>query len=81
MLYIQEAQRLWDQEFGHMVAMFDDKKSTVSRVAWVNGYVYGKIDLMLTLEEELKQLIKDQKLYGVYDIEFQNGYLHGVSSK
>ncbi|OOW07595.1 hypothetical protein MF4642_16675 [Acinetobacter sp. MF4642] len=83
MLFIQEAERIWLSKFGHMNLPCDDSghKALVSKVAWVNGYVFAKIDLSLALDREIQQLIEKEKLHGIYDIEFNNGCLHGKRSR
>ena len=54
MLFIQEAEQIWLSKFGHMNLPCDDSghKALVSKVAWVNGYVFAKIDLSLALETQ-----------------------------
>ncbi|MEG0032395.1 hypothetical protein [Acinetobacter sp.] len=83
MLFIQEAEQIWLSKFGHMNLPCDDSghKALVSKVAWVNGYVFAKIDLSLALDREIQQLIEKEKLHGVYDIEFNSGCLHGKRSR
>jgi hypothetical protein len=66
MLFIQEAEQIWLSKFGHMNLPCDDSghKALVSKVAWVNGYVFAKIDLSLALDREIQQLI--EKSYMVF---------------
>jgi hypothetical protein len=81
MQYLDEAEKAWNTEFGHIKFNFDEDKNLVSKTAWINGYVYGKTDLLLTLDKELQDLIENKKLHGIYKIEFCNGQLHGEKSR